>query len=60
MKRIISWILVLVLLCGCSGKQTEVEDTVAASVPEAAEEIPAAEPDGTYESESGEETVFPE
>lgn len=57
MKRIISWILVLVLLCGCSGKQTEVEDTVAASAPEAAEEIPAAEPDGTYESESGEETV---
>ena len=61
MKRTIAWILVLtLLLSGCAGKKTYVDDNVANTVPEAAAEETAAgeTPEETVE-ETQEETTVP-
>ena len=61
MKRKIAWILVLALLMsGCAGKKTYVDDNVANTAPEAAveETLPAESQQETLE-ETQEETTVP-
>ena len=61
MKRMIAWLLVLtLLLSGCAGKQTYVDDNVANTAPEAAvqETVPGESTQETVE-ETQEETTVP-
>ncbi len=57
MKRIFAWALILsLLLCGCSGKKTYVEDSVTNTAPGAAEEALGGTPGRIDVEETPEET----